>query len=151
MAAIRAAADGPQQGAIAVRCLSDPDFKLPPKVRQAMQAVVNQTIDPSQDTTIMVMALHEGRLPDAVASQCGQSLDALVTAAKAAKPEERAKLVSDACKLEGRVDAAGLARANYASLLLSVALEKLLAADPEHSEGELEVARTVARHARSTP
>jgi hypothetical protein len=137
-----------QRGMVAANGLSEEQFGLPAQLRKGMEAISSQSVDPSQSARIIAATLGEAPMSELMTKQCGKPIADVMAAAQKVKPAEQAKLVVQQCKLDALIDGADLVKLSFTSVLLSAVVQKLLEADPAHSEAEIGLAKLIANHRR---
>jgi hypothetical protein len=132
--------DAEQRARIASMGLAEGGFGLPRGQLRAFEAVVGESVDPSQCARILGQALEETAKP-IVEKRCG-SMDALLKKVTDAAAPAKAKTLMAACKITD-IEAKDPSKLNPWAVLASVVVQDELAADPESSADEKKIARAM--------
>jgi hypothetical protein len=132
--------DAGQRARIASMGLSEGGFGLPRGQLRAFEAVVGESVDPSQCARILGQALEETAKP-IVEKRCG-SMEALLKKVSAVAAPAKAKTLMASCKIT-EIEAKDPSKLNPWAVLASVVVLDELAADPESSADEKKIARAI--------
>lgn len=117
--------------------LAEGPFGLNAQQTKSFQAVAGKMVDQSQCGVIMLRTFEEGS-KEAFTKRCGD-IAALEKKVKAAKPDQAAKVVATACKIDA--PAADLPKQNPWGLLTSALIADQMKGDPAAGPDEQAIAK----------